>query len=92
MHQPTLVKAYPTQAAFAMDEQQLGEHGWSVTSTASTDHKAGHDCPPPSALCRPQAATPIIVTDRGASQPNAVRPAQWGPRLTRIHVVRNLWT
>ncbi len=40
----------------------------------------------------PQAATPIVVTDRGASQPNAVRPAQWGPRLTRIHVVRNLWT
>ena len=40
-HQRTMTREYADMDAFRVDEQQLGQQGWSVDSTNSVDAKKG---------------------------------------------------
>jgi len=62
MQHTTMVRAYLNQAAFATDEQQLGQHGWSVASTGSTDQQLGMLARLRARVVAAQAAAPIVVT------------------------------
>jgi hypothetical protein len=62
MHEKTMVREYPDQAAFRLDEQTLGHQGWLVASTGNTDQKLGLLARLQARFAAPQTAAPIVVT------------------------------
>ncbi len=62
MHEHTMVREYPDQAAFRLDEQTLGQQGWSVAATGKPDHQVGLLARLWARLATPQGAAPIVVT------------------------------
>ncbi len=62
MHEKTMVREYPDQAAFRLDEQTLGQQGWSVAATGKTDEKLGVLARLRARFAAPPAAAPIVVT------------------------------
>lgn len=62
MHEKTMVREYPDQAAFRLDEQALGQQGWSVASMGNSDQKLGLLARLQARFAAPQAAAAIVVT------------------------------
>ena len=61
-HEHTLGREYPDQAAFRLDEQQLGQHGVAVAATRSLDQKQGLLARLRARFTTPHAAASIVVT------------------------------